>query len=197
MIIRQTAHSMNDTVPAQHDDFEREAVPHMDALYNYALTLTGNRDEASDLLQETYLKAYRFFASFQRGTNCKAWLFQIMKNSFINRYRKQNREPAKVSYDTVEEYFDTIRSEEISLNDLEKVLFTNHLGDEVNQALQSLPDIFREILLLSDIEEMTYEEIAKVIDCPIGTVRSRLHRARKAMFVALYDYAKQNGLLSD
>lgn len=188
---------MNDTVTVQHDDFEKEAVPHMDALYNYALTLSNNRDEASDLLQETYLKAYRFFASFQRGTNCKAWLFQIMKNSFINRYRKQHREPAKVSYDAVEEYFDTIRSEEISLNDLEKVLFNNHLGDEVNRALQSLPDIFREILLLSDIEEMTYEEIAKVIDCPIGTVRSRLHRARKAMFVALYDYAKENGLLSD
>lgn len=186
---------MDDTAVRQHEEFESIAVPHMDALYSYGLNLTGNRDDAADLLQETYLKAFRFFHSFQRGTNCKAWLFQIMKNSFINRYRKQNREPTKVSYDAVEEYFETIRSEEISLNDLEKTLFDNNLGDEVSNALKTLPDIFREVIILSDIEELTYEEIAQILDCPIGTVRSRLHRARKALFASLYDYARERGLL--
>lgn len=179
----------------QHSDFETTAIPHMDALYTYGLHLTNNTEEAADLLQETYLKAFRFFHSFQKGTNCKAWLFQIMKNSFINRYRKQTREPTKVSYDAVEEYFETIRSDEVSLSSLEKTLFDNNLGDEVSKALQLLPDIFREVLLLSDIEGLSYEEIAQIADCPIGTVRSRLHRARKLMFTMLYDYAKEQGLL--
>lgn len=178
-----------------HSDFEEIAIPHMDALYAYGLHLTNDSEEASDLLQETYLKAFRFFHSFQKGTNCKAWLFQIMKNSFINRYRKQTREPAKVRYDDVEEYFESIRSDEISLSSLEKVLFDNNLGDEVSKALQVLPDVFREVLVLSDIEELSYEEIAQIIGCPIGTVRSRLHRARKIMFTLLYDYAKEQGLL--
>ncbi len=186
---------MNDSSVQKHTEFEREAVPHMDALYNYGMSLTANSDEASDLLQETYLKAFRFFDSFRPGTNCKAWLFQIMKNSFINRYRKQTREPAKVSYDVIEEYVGAIHAEEISFNDLERALFDNNLGDEVSRALKSLPDIFREVLLLSDVEELSYEEIAEIIDCPIGTVRSRLHRARKAMFTTLYSYAKERGLL--
>lgn len=179
----------------QQSDFEETAIPYMDAVYTYGLHLTNDKEAAADLLQETYLKAFRFFYSFQKGTNCKAWLFQIMKNSFINHYRRQAKEPAKVSYDVVEEYFETICSDEINLNNLERTLFDNNLGDEVNRALQLLPSIFKEVLVLSDMEGFSYEEIAQIAHCPIGTVRSRLHRARKLMFTLLYDYAKEQGLL--
>jgi RNA polymerase sigma-70 factor (ECF subfamily) len=173
--------------------FEREAVPYLDAVYHFAYNLTGNGEDARDLLQETFLKAFRFFDSFQQGTNCKAWLFQISKNSFINRYRKKNREPDKVRYDEIEEYYETLRPVNVDANNLEEHLFNNLLDDEVTAALQALPEAFRTVLILSDIESLTYEEIAEVLDCPIGTVRSRLHRARKMVHESLYEYAKQKG----
>ncbi len=187
---------MEDDIQQKREDYEREAVPHMDALYNFAMNLTGKSDDAQDLLQETFLKAFRFFDSFQKGTNCKAWLFQIMKNSFINRYRKQTREPTKVSYDDIEEFFDTIRSDDISLNDLERELFDNVLDDEVSDAVASLPENFRAVLILNDLERFTYEEIAEILACPIGTVRSRLHRARRALREKLFEYAKNRGFVS-
>jgi RNA polymerase sigma-70 factor, ECF subfamily len=173
--------------------FEREAVPHLDAVYHFAYNLTGNGDDARDLLQETFLKAFRFFNSFQQGTNCKAWLFQISKNSFINRYRKQTREPNKVSYDEIEEYYETLRPINADANNLEQHLFDELLDDDVTSALQALPEAFRSVLILSDIESMTYEEIAEILHCPIGTVRSRLHRARKMVRDRLSDYAKTKG----
>ena len=173
--------------------FEREALPHLDAVYHFAYNLTGNGEDARDLLQETFLKAFRFFDSFQRGTNCKAWLFQISKNSFINRYRKQTREPDKVRYDDIEEFYETLRPVNVDANNLEEHLFNNLLDDEVTAALQALPEAFRTVLILSDIESMTYEEIAEVLNCPIGTVRSRLHRARKMVRDALLVYAKEKG----
>ncbi len=181
---------------ARRRAFEREAVPYMDAVYHFAYNLTGNGDDASDLLQETFLKAFRFFDSFQQGTNCKAWLFQISKNSFINRYRKQTREPDKVRYDEIEEYYETLRPVNVDANNLEEHLFNNLLDDEVTAALQHLPEAFRTVLILSDIESLTYEEIAEVLDCPIGTVRSRLHRARKMVRDELLDYAKSKGFSS-
>ena len=177
--------------------FEREALPHLDSVYHFAYNLTGNGDDARDLLQETYLKAFRFFDSFQRGTNCKAWLFQISKNSFINRYRKQAREPDKVRYDEIEEYYETLRPTDVDANNLEDQLFNTLLDDEVTAALQSLPESFRSVLILSDIEQMTYEEIAEILQCPIGTVRSRLHRARNILRDALYGYAKAKGFGKD
>jgi RNA polymerase sigma-70 factor (ECF subfamily) len=173
--------------------FEQEALPYMDSVYHFAYNLTGNGEDARDLLQETYLKAFRFFDSFQRGTNCKAWLFQISKNSFINRYRKQSREPDKVRYDDIEEFYETLRPASVDANNLEETLFSTLLDDEVTAALQSLPESFRTVLILSDIESMTYEEIAEILDCPIGTVRSRLHRARKVLRDQLFDYAKNKG----
>jgi RNA polymerase sigma-70 factor (ECF subfamily) len=173
--------------------FEREALPHMDSVYHFAYNLTGNGDDARDLLQETYLKAFRFFDSFQRGTNCKAWLFQISKNLFINRYRKQSREPDTVRYDEIEEYYETLRPTDVDANNLEDQLFNTLLDDEVTAALQSLPETFRSVLILSDIENMTYEEIAEILQCPIGTVRSRLHRARNILRETLYSYAKAKG----
>lgn len=176
--------------------FEQEALPYMDSVYHFAYNLTGNGEDARDLLQETYLKAFRFFDSFQKGTNCKAWLFQISKNSFINRYRKQSREPDKVRYDEIEEYYETLRPASADANNLEETLFNTLLDDEVTEALQLLPEAFRTVLILSDIESMTYEEIAEILDCPIGTVRSRLHRARKVLRDQLFEYAKNKGFTS-
>ena len=178
---------------AQKQEFEREALPHMSSLYNFALRMCRDRDEASDLVQETYLKAFRFFDKFEPGTNCKAWLFRIMKNSYINRYRKISREPDKVDYDSIEEFYDTLRPESADTSNLEEKFFNNLLDDEVSQALQSLPDDFRTVVILCDIEGFTYEEIAEFVDCPIGTVRSRLHRARKMLAQKLTEYARARG----
>jgi len=177
-------------------EFEAEAVPHMDLLYNFALRTTGNPDDARDLLQETFLKAYRFWDKYEKGTNIRAWLFRIMKNSYINRYRKETREPGKVDYDEVENFYDSIRAESTDTNDLQEKLFGNILGDEVTQALQSLPEDFRTVVILADIEGLSYEEIAEFLNCPIGTVRSRLHRGRKILQTQLYEYARERGLIS-
>ncbi|MBS4035096.1 MAG: sigma-70 family RNA polymerase sigma factor [Ignavibacterium sp.] len=176
-------------------DFEREAVPHMDALYNYALKMTGDSDDASDLIQETYLKAFRFFDKFEKGTNCKAWLFRIMKNTYINTYRKNTKEPDKVDYDDVENFYENIKASNTDSAHLEKDIYDNLLDDELSGAITSLPEDFRTVVILADIEGFTYEEIADFIDVPVGTVRSRLHRARKMLFTKLYEYAGDKGYL--
>ncbi len=179
----------------KHTEFEAEALPHMDVLYNFALRTTGNEDDARDLLQETYLKAYRFWDKYEKGTNIRAWLFRIMKNSYINRYRKETKEPDKVDYEDIENFYNTIRAESTDPNDLQEQLYGNLLGDEVTKALQSLPDDFRTVVILCDIEGLTYEEIAEFVECPIGTVRSRLHRGRKLLQAKLFEYAKQQGMI--
>ena len=179
----------------RHTEFEAEALPHMDVLYNFALRTTGNEDDARDLLQETYLKAYRFWDKYEKGTNIRAWLFRIMKNSYINRYRKETKEPDKVDYEDIENFYNTIRAESTDPNDLQQQLYGNLLGDEVTKALQSLPDDFRTVVILCDIEGLTYEEISEFVECPIGTVRSRLHRGRKLLQAKLFEYAKQQGFI--
>jgi len=181
----------------KHTEFEAEALPHMDVLYNFALRTTGNQDDAHDLLQETYLKAYRFWDKYEKGTNIRAWLFRIMKNSYINRYRKETKEPDKVDYEDIENFYNTIRAESTDPNDLQKQLYSNLLGDEVTKALQGLPDDFRTVVILCDIEGLTYEEIAEFVECPIGTVRSRLHRGRKLLQAELFEYAKRQGMIKD
>lgn len=173
--------------------FQRDAVPHMDALYNFALRMTMDAAEAEDLVQETYLKAFRFFDSFEQGTNCKAWLFRIMKNSYINRYRKAQKTPETVDYDAVEEFYYSIRSDSAAESDLSSMLFNNILDDEVTAAIERLPEDFRTVVILCDIEGFTYEEIAEFVDCPVGTVRSRLHRGRKLLRDSLLDYATEKG----
>jgi len=185
-----------DTVRSKQKEFEAEALPHMDLLYNFALRTAGNADDARDLLQETYLKAFRFWDKYEKGTNIRAWLFRIMKNSYINRYRKETREPDKVDYGDVENFYDTIRDESKDTTDLQKRMFGGLLGDEVTAALQKLPDDFRTVVILCDIEELTYEEIAEFLDCPIGTVRSRLHRGRKMLQKELFAYARDRGLIA-
>ncbi len=175
------------------EDFDAEAMPHMNLLHNYAYKITGNQLDADDLLQETYLRAFRFFNKFERGTNCKAWLFRIMKNLFINKYRKNQKEPGKVDYDEIENFFDNIRSDKIDSTDLQEKVFSNLLDDDLTNALNSLQDDFKTVVILCDLEGLSYEEIADFVQCPIGTVRSRLHRGRKMLQQKLYDYAKTRG----
>ena len=169
----------------------------MDILYNYALRMTSNQDDAHDLVQETYLKAYRFWDKYEKGTNIRAWLFRIMKNSYINRYRKETKEPETVDYENIQNFYNTIRSESTDPNDLQEKIFGGLLEDDVARALESLPEDFRTVVILCDIEGLTYEEIAEFVDCPIGTVRSRLHRGRKMLRTILFDYAKKRGFVNN
>ena len=165
----------------------------MDVLYNFGFHLTYNEDDANDLVQETYLKAYRFINSYQEGTNAKAWLFKILKNAFINEYRKRSRQPDFVDYEEVIHYQDKEDANYIGYMDLRQEIFQGMMGDEVTIALNSLPVDFRTVVLLCDIEGFTYEEIASIMDIPIGTVRSRLHRARNMLKDQLKAYVADRG----
>ena len=180
----------------KQQDFETEAMPHQDALYNYALKIARNSDDAQDLVQETYYKAYRSYHQFENATNSKAWMFMILKNTFINNYRKLKREPAKVDYDEIEDLYENIKSEQTRDNNLDLEFYQNLLDDELSDALNKLPANMREVYLLCDLEGYTYEEIAELVNIPIGTVRSRLHRARKLLQDELFGYAKLNGYLN-
>ncbi len=174
--------------------FDREFMPHINSMYNFGFRLTMDEDEANDLVQDTYLKAFRFINSFETGTNAKAWLFRILKNSFINDYRKKTKEPNKVDYQEIEQYYD---SEEAAgteqTTDLRSETVQELLGDEIAKALNSLPVDFRTVIILCDVEGFTYEEMAKILDIPIGTVRSRLHRARMLLKDKLKTYAASMG----
>jgi len=183
----------NPTKKTKDRIFKKEFLPHADALYNFAFHLTYNEDDANDLVQETFLKAYRFIESYQQGTNAKAWLFKILKNAFINDYRRKSKQPSKVDYDEVASYHDTDDDGHVEYLDLRQELFQGMLGDEITRALNELPVDFKTIILLCDIEEFSYEEIAKIIDIPIGTVRSRLHRARNILKEKLREYALKEG----
>jgi RNA polymerase sigma factor (sigma-70 family) len=175
--------------------FEAEFMPHLDALYNFAYKLTFNEDDAKDLLQDTSMKAYRFINSFEKGTNAKAWLFRILKNSFINYYRKKIKAPGMVDYQDVESYYNSDKgdsSREITV-DLRAETVRDKLGDEITIALNSLDVDFRTVIILCDLEGFKYDEMAKILDIPIGTVRSRLHRARNMLKEKLAVYAASMG----
>ncbi len=180
----------------KHEEFVREAVPQMEILYNYALRMTANPDDANDLVQETFLKAYRFWDKYEKGTNIRAWLFRIMKNSYINRYRKETKEPETVDYNDIQNFYNTIRYESSDPNDLQEKIFGGLLEDDVARAIESLPEDFRTVVILCDIEGLSYEEIAEFVDCPIGTVRSRLHRGRKILREKLFRFAKDHGYVT-
>lgn len=173
--------------------FEAEFMPYLDALYNFAYRLTFDEADANDLVQDTFLKAYRFFHSYERGTNAKAWLFRILKNSFINDFRKKSKEPAKVDYQEVESFYNSDDVDKNITTDLRAETVQDMIGDEVAGALNALAVDFRTIIVLSDLEGFTYEELAKILDIPIGTVRSRLHRARNLLKEKLHDYAIKRG----
>ena len=179
--------------------FADQAMEHMDSLYAGALRMTRNPADAEDLVQETYLKAYRGFGGFEEGTNLKAWLYRILTNTYINSYRAKQRRPDETDLDEVEDMYlyrrlggleaaRASRSAEDELMDL----FTEA---EVKDALESLPESFRMAVLLADVEGFAYKEIAEILDIPIGTVMSRLHRGRKALQKRLYEFAVDRGLV--
>ena len=177
--------------------FEREAIPLLSELYGGALRLTRNPSDAEDLLQETFLRAYRGFASFKEGTNLRAWLYRILTNAFINIYRKRQREPQTVSDSDVEEWYlyDKLGAEGAEASAEAQVL--DSLPDEdVQEALATLPDQFRLAVLLADVEGFSYKEIAEILDVPIGTVMSRLHRGRRALERRLWDVMRDRGLVT-
>lgn len=187
------AEETNTIKKSNNELFEKEFLPHADALYNFAFHLTYKEEDANDLVQDTFLKAFRFIDSYERGTNAKAWLFKILKNGFINEYRRKTRQPNEVDYEDFLTYQETDTAASVGDMDLREDLFKGLIGDEVTKAVNGLPVDFRTVILLSDVEGFTYEEIAKIIDIPIGTVRSRLHRARNLMKEKLRDYAKKMG----
>ena len=171
--------------------FEAAALPFAKSVYSGALRFTRRPEDANDLVQETYLRAYRTFSNFTPGTNCKAWLFTIMYSIFVNKYRKEQREPEAISIEELEEKFH--RSLAAAGGDTQLTQNLREVGTEVDKALNQLPESFRLAVLLVDVEEMSYEEAAAVLRCPIGTLRSRLFRARKLLFIELQPYAQRKG----
>ena len=184
---------------ALRERFERDVLPLLPNLYAAALRMTRNPADAEDLVQDTYLRAFRGFSGFKEGTNLKAWLYRILTNSFINTYRKKQRQPQTVEGpDDIDEWylFDKLGGRNVELSAETEVL--DKIPDEaVKAALESLPENFRLPVLLADVEGFSYKEIAEMMDTPIGTVMSRLHRGRKALQKALWDTAKERGLVDD
>ncbi|MEO6571473.1 MAG: sigma-70 family RNA polymerase sigma factor [Ilumatobacteraceae bacterium] len=183
---------------ADQNDFAEQAMEYAPQLYSAALRMTRNRADAEDLVQEAYLRGFRSFHTFKQGTNLRAWLFRILTNAYINRYRAKQRRPQESELGDLEDLYLYRRlgsmetaAASLSAEDQFMDLFTD---DEVKQALEDLSDNFRLPVLLADVEGFAYKEIAEMLDIPIGTVMSRLHRGRKAMQRALYGYAEERGL---
>jgi RNA polymerase sigma-70 factor (ECF subfamily) len=182
---------------ALRERFERDVIPLLPSLYGAAMRLTRNPADAEDLIQDTYLRAFRGFAGFQEGTNLKAWLYRILTNSFINTYRKRQREPQTVDGpDDIDEWylFDRLGARNVE-DSAESEVLDRMPDEDVKRALESIPENFRMAVLLADVEGFSYKEIAEIMDVPIGTVMSRLHRGRKALEKALWDTAKERGLV--
>ena len=173
--------------------FEQEFLPHIHSIYNFAYRITFDEDDAKDLVQETYFKSFRFIDSFEKGTNAKAWLFRILKNSFINEFRKKNKEPVKIDYQEVEAFYNSDEVNHMITSNLQVEAVNEMIGDEVSIALNSLEVDFRTVIILCDIEGFSYEEMALILDVPIGTIRSRLHRARNLLREKLRKYAGSMG----
>jgi RNA polymerase sigma-70 factor, ECF subfamily len=185
---------------ADRAEFSDQAMEFMPALYTAALRLTRNPADAEDLVQETFLKAYRAFGSFEEGTNLKAWLYRILTNTFINSYRAAKRRPEKADVEDIEDLYLYKRLNELPApgvgRSAEEELLESITDDEVKNAIESLPEAFRIAVLLADIEGFSYKEIAEITDVPIGTVMSRIHRGRKALQKALLSFAEARGLVT-
>jgi len=185
---------------ADRERFTELALPHMQALYTAALRMTRNPADAEDLVQETFLKAYRAFDRYEDGTNIRAWLYKILTNTFINSYRAAKRRPEKADVEDVEDLYMYRRLGELQAagtgRSAEDEVFSHFTDDEVKEAIESLPEAFRIAVLLADVEGFSYKEIADITDVPIGTVMSRIHRGRKALQKALTDFAEARGLVS-
>ncbi|MGH2722784.1 MAG: sigma-70 family RNA polymerase sigma factor [Actinomycetota bacterium] len=178
--------------------FERDALPLLREMYAGALRLTRNPADAEDLVQETYLRAYRAFSTFREGTNLRAWLYRILTNAFINLYRKRQREPQTISEDEVPEWYlyeqMTDQGAEASA---ERLVLEAIPDEDVQAALAELPEQFRLAVLLADVEGFSYREIAEMLEIPLGTVMSRLHRGRRALEKRLWDVMRERGLVRD
>jgi len=181
------------------EQFTSDAMQFAPQLFSTALRMTRNRSDAEDLVQETYIKGWRSFHTFEEGTNLRAWLFRIMTNTYINKYNAKKRKGTEVELDDVEELFLYKRLGSIDQSQLsssaEDQMLELFTDDEVKGALESLPEDFRIPVLLSDVDGFSYKEIAEMLEIPIGTVMSRLHRGRKAMQKMLYEYARERGLI--
>ncbi|MEZ4966107.1 MAG: sigma-70 family RNA polymerase sigma factor [Saprospiraceae bacterium] len=184
---------VNETVRTHYDRiFEREFFPLMDAVYTFAYRLTGDATQAEDLVQEVYLKAWRFLQRYEEGTNAKAWLFRICRNAFINEYRTKKSRPYKVDYEDIVVYHNEDDPVAPRYFGMHEEMGNKLIGDEVTLAINALSPAFRTVVLL-DLEDFTYEEIAAILEIPIGTVRSRLHRARNVLAEKLREYAEAQG----
>jgi len=183
---------------AQREEFVEQAMQYASHLYPVALRMTRNRADAEDLVQETYLKAWRSFATFHEGTNLRAWLFRIMTNTFINNYRAKQRRPEEEGLEEVEDLYlykrlNTFDQSRMSAS-AEDQMMDLFPDEDIRAALEELPEVFRMPVLLADVEGFSYKEITDILDVPIGTVMSRLSRGRKAMHKSLYEYAVRRGL---
>ena len=176
-------------VKSKDERFEETALVHMDSIYRSALYMTKNETDAQDLVQDAYLRAYKFFDSFEEGTNCRAWLLKILRNTFINSIRRGKRQLQVVSLSEMSEHGLELSSD----SNPEDGVFGDLFNDEIAAAISKLPVEYRSAILLADVERLPYREIADIIDCPIGTVMSRLHRGRKLLRENLEDYARQYG----
>jgi RNA polymerase sigma-70 factor (ECF subfamily) len=183
--------------PVTSWDFDSQVMPYVDSLYNTAYRMTRSSEDAEDLVQETFFKAYKYYDKFEEGTNLKAWLFKILKNTFINNYRKKKLEPRSVDFAEIEDSFERIvrRDNADRPSDPESEFFTGVLDDDVRKALESLPYDYRMVVILADLEDFSYKEIAEILDCPVGTVMSRLYRGRKLLEKALLRYARRHGYI--
>ena len=183
------------------EEFERVALPHLDSLFNLALSLTRNRKDAEDLVQETYLRAFRFFDSYEPETQIKAWLFRILRNTFINRYRSERARPEEVEFDKIEGSYETLVEEQFRRQhqppDPERALLAGVPDEEIQRAMAQLPEDYRTVVIMALLEDLSYKEIAAALEIPIGTVMSRLHRGRKHLQRELLDYARRRGIFRD
>ncbi len=177
---------------ARRESFEREALVHLDVLHRVALRLTGNAADADDLVQETMLKAYRAWDRYEQGTNAKAWLLTILRHAFINEYRRRARRPETVDVETIEPF---VVFPAVQEDDPQGAFFDRLVDEQVLRAIDALPEAFRETLVLSDVEGLNYQEIARILEVPVGTVKSRLFRARRLLQARLYDYAVEMGYI--
>lgn len=190
----------NSSEPTRLDwNFEAAALPFLDGLYNMGYRLTRNAEDAEDLVQETYFKAYKHYDKFQEGTNLKAWLFRILRNTFINGYRKKQNQPPQSAFSDIEDSFESLVNKDAGqeIKNPEEEILSGVIDEDVQEALDTLREDYRLVIHLVDLEGFSYKEAAEILEVPVGTVMSRLYRGRRMLERVLLDYARRHGYLRD